>query len=136
MTRTKKRLWLCAAASLFSALSTRIWTENAAALQMTAYTALVLGMLSIGFGEDQKRERFWPGVWLVLAIHSLLLSTGRGFFPVKTTFLLWPAAGVEGSVLGLLLVSVRGKWPDPARPSNDLRRRRSYSHRAGGRVGR
>ena len=134
MTRTKKRLSVCIGASVFSALSTRIWTDNAGGLQMAAYSALVLGMLWIGFGEDRRRSRFWPAVLLVLALHSGLLYFGSDFFPVKTTFLLWPAAGLEGTLLGLLLIWFLGKWSEAVRQRGAFESRRRSSRTSGGRI--
>ena len=132
MTRTKKRIWVCVVASLLSALSTRIWPDDAATLQMGAYSALVLGLLTIGFAEDRRRPRFWPAVLLVLLVHAVLLRAGRTFFPVKTTFLLWIAAGVEGTLLGLLMVWVLGKWHDSVQEKD----KRRLPRVSGGRIGR
>ncbi len=63
MNRIKKRVWICALASVFSALSTRIWTEQAAELQMAAYSSIIFGLLLLGFVEDRRARAFGPPCW-------------------------------------------------------------------------
>jgi hypothetical protein len=141
MSRIRKRIWICSVASVFSALSTRIWTEHAAGLQMAAYTGIIFGLLLLGFGEDRRRKRFWPAVLVAVVLHAGLLVAGRAAFPVRTTFLLWIAAGLEGTVLGMLMVVMMGKSTEmirvrrPGEPLPPLRRS-SPAPVPGGRIGR
>ena len=142
MRRTKARLWICATGSVFSALSTRIWTDHAAALQMAAYSGIVLGLLFVGFREDRGRPGFRRTALLVVVLHAAALYAAASLFPVRSTFLLWIAAGVEGTMLGLVFVILVGKDPRlmaPRRPGLprpvEPLRRRAISV-AGGRVGR
>jgi hypothetical protein len=143
MSRIRKRIWVCVLASVFSALSTRIWPEQAAGLQMAAYSGIIFGLLLVGFGQDRRRRRFWPALLITVALHVTLLADGHAFFPVRTTFLLWIAAGVESTVLGMLMVVMLGKSTQlirHRRPGEPLPvaplRRRSPAPVPGGRIGR
>ncbi len=142
MTRIKQRVWVCSIATVVSVLGTRIWVENAATVQMLAYSGMVLGLMAIGFREDRWRKGFWWSVLLACALHAALLYAAASVLPFRTTFLLWIGAGLESTLLGMMLVFLLGRSPrllverrpGQPRPVEALRRRAISA--AGGRVGR
>jgi hypothetical protein len=83
-----------------------------AAMWLTAYLVLVVGVAQIGLGVGQARLALWPPTaallgseWLLFNVANALVISGR--------LLVWPAAVTVGAVvlavaLGLFLRGVRG----------------------------
>ncbi len=80
---------------------------------------------------------------MIILLHGSLLVAAHAAFPVRTTFLLWIAAGVESTMLGMLMVVMMGSSTQMIRPrppgeprAPSPVRRRSPAMLSGGRAGR
>lgn len=91
---------------LAGAVAVSYFPHYSAQIEMTLYSAMVLGSLSMGFWSDRHHRRFLTGVSLIAVSHCLLLWALRYAFPFSTILLVVPIALTEGTIMAILMVEL------------------------------
>lgn len=93
---------------LVAAASVGSWPRHAVTIQMTVYTAMVLGPLLLGSWPDRNRRGFLTGISLVFVLHAVLLGFIRSAFPFRTILIIIPMVLTEGIVMFILMLKMLG----------------------------
>ena len=92
--------------SVAAALGVGRWPEHATYIQMTFYSALILGLLLSGLWRDRNHPRFWKGILLIVVFHFIFLYLIRSMFPFRTVLAIVPVLIMEG-IFGFTFMLLR-----------------------------
>jgi hypothetical protein len=84
---------------LSAAFAVEQWPYQTKAIQMSFYSLLVLGVVSVFLWTQRKEHKVWPLMCLAVLIHAIALLTLRQYFPFQTVLVIVPFAFIEVVIL-------------------------------------